>query len=268
MTPGDFTLTLWTSDLTLARHADAAGVQRIGVDLERHGKPERQRGHQTWISPHTLDDLSAVGRVLERASLFVRVNPLHDESEHEVEAVLAAGAGVLMLPMVSAPQEAAAFTRLVAGRALVVLLVECRAAIDALPDLVKVDGVNEIHLGLNDLALSLGLPNRWLVLAGNLVLDASAVVRRAGLRFGMGGIGRVDDGALPIPSDLVYAEYARTGATGAILARSFTAGSTQTLAHDVALARQRLEEWRCREVTRVDHAHAELRRLAQRLKAW
>lgn len=267
-TSDDFVLTLWTNDVAFASRAEAAGVQRIGVDLERLGKRERQRGRHTWVSPHTIDDLAALRPVLSQARLFARVNPLHAGSAHEVEAVLAAGAEVLMLPMVATAHEAATFASFVGGRALVVLLVECREALDQLSALVTVDGVDEVHLGLNDLAISLGLPNRWLVLAGELATHAGSVVLSAGLRFGMGGIGRVDDDTLPIPSDLIYAEYARAGATGAILARSFRAGSSRDLGEEVARARARMALWRTRGTAALAEAHAQLARLASEIGVW
>lgn len=267
-TSDDFVLTLWTNDLALARRAQAAGVQRIGVDLERHGKDERQRGRQTWISPHTIDDLAALRPLLGQARPFARVNPVHAGSREEVEAVLAAGAEVLMLPMVATAREADAFSRLVRGRARVVLLVERREAVDALPDLVAVEGVHEVHLGLNDLAISLNLPNRWLALAGDLAAEAGACVARAGLRFGLGGIGRVDDRTLPIPSDLIYAEYARTGATAAVLARSFFTESDGDLTRDVARVHERMAEWRRRGAAALADAHAELGRRTRALAGW
>ena len=40
-----FTLTLLTDDSVLAKSAYDAGVDRIGLDLERLGKAERQAGH-------------------------------------------------------------------------------------------------------------------------------------------------------------------------------------------------------------------------------
>lgn len=52
------TLSLWTSDTALAAAADAAGVDRIGVDLETRGKDSRQAGRGTWMSPHVEGDLS------------------------------------------------------------------------------------------------------------------------------------------------------------------------------------------------------------------
>ncbi len=263
-----FVLTLWTDDLALARRADAAGVQRIGVDLERLGKLERQRGRRTWISTHTIDDLAAIGTALTRARLFARMNPLHAGSPGEVEATLEAGAAVLMLPMVVSPGEVATFVRLVDARARVILLVERREAIDRLRDLVAVDGVHEIHLGLNDLALSLGLPNRWLVLASDIPTRVASCVLGAGLRFGLGGIGRVGDDTLPVSSDLIFAEYARTGASAALISRSFIGGSDYDLTREVARVHTRLAAWRRRGAQAVASAHAELVRCASELREW
>ena len=237
-----FVLTLWTGDPVLAARADAAGVDRVGVDLERLGKAERQRGLGTWISPHTESDVVGLRGALRSAALFARVNPLNDDSSREVDAVVAAGARVLMLPMVATAEAAGRFAALVRGRAHVVLLVERREALDALPSLAAVAGVDEIHIGLNDLALSLGLPTRWAILAGDRLAEAGAIVRAAGKRFGFGGIGRPGDTSLPMPADLIYAEYARTGATAALIARAFPQGAT--FAAEIARARTRLSEWR------------------------
>lgn len=265
----DFALSLWTSDVEIARTADRAGVDRIGVDLESLGKAERQRNRKTWISPHTPADLRAVGAVLERAQLFVRVNPLHHDSRLEVETVIAAGAQVIMLPMVADADEAARFVDLVNGRATVTLLVERKEAVDGIDALTAVDGVSEVHVGLNDLALSLALPNRWLVLAGDLIRTVAARVRHAGLRFGLGGIGRAGDDTLPIPSDLVYAEYARTGAASALLARSFYADiEPDRWASEIARSRARLAHWRACSPEALAAAHAELGVRAQRVASW
>lgn len=267
--PDDFVLALWTSDLALARAADRAGVDRIGVDLERRGKRERQQNLNTWISPHTEADLSAVGAVLEHALLFARVNPLNAQSAAEVEAVIAAGAHNLMLPMVASAIEAAQFVDLVGGRATVTLLVECREALEAIDGLLGVAGVSEVHVGLNDLALSLSLPNRWLVLATGVVDTVAGRVRAAGLRFGLGGIGRAGDKTLPIPSDLVYAQYARTGATSALLARSFYTGlDAGAFAAEVARSRARLAHWRRCPPESLAAAHAELGYRAQVAATW
>ncbi len=128
-------------------------------------------------------------------------------------------------------------------------------------------GLDEIHIGLNDLALSLSMPNRWCALAGDLVKDAAACVHAAGLHFGFGGIGCAHDDHLPIPADLIYAEYARTGATRALLARSFDL-SPSALGTKVGAALARLAEWRAARPEVLDAAHAELRRRVQLSGTW
>lgn len=263
-----FVLTLWTADPLLARAADAAGVDRVGIDLENLGKRERQAERGTWISPHAVEDLDRLRPELHAARLFARVNPINPDSAREIESVLARGAVVLMLPMVMNAAETAEFVRLVGGRATVVLLVEHVAAIGQLGEIVEVDGVDEVHIGLNDLSISLGLRSRWMALAGELVADAGAIVRGAGLRFGIGGIGRAGDRDLPVPSDLIYAEYARTGATAALISRSFFGPGPIDLASEIACARRALAAWRCRTEDELAAAHAELASCAAKAAVW
>lgn len=267
-----FVLTLWTADPRLARAADAAGVERIGIDLERLGKRERQQERGTWISPHAEEDLDALAPALTRARLFARVNPLNPDSERELESVIGRGAEVLMLPMAMDAEQAASFVRLVRQTrktsTTIVLLIEHAEALERLPEIVLVPGVDEIHIGLNDLAISLGLRNRWMALAGDLVAVAGAVTREAKLRFGPGGIGRAGDRSLPVPADLIYAEYARTGATAALLARSFFATGEIDLNTEVARAREALDAWHHRSPEELAAAHVELGRCASRAQVW
>lgn len=228
---------------------------------------ERQAGLATWISTHSAEDLVAVGAVLSRARLFARVNPLNAHSRREIDGVLAAGATVVMAPMIGSAPDAAEFAGLVGGRATTIALIESRTGLDHLPSIAAVNGIDEIHVGLNDLALSLHFTNRWAALAGDLMTDASACVRGAGKPFGFGGIGRAHADLLPVPSDLVYAEYARTGATRALIARSFGV-SAATLGADVARALSRLAEWRAETPEALAAAHAELGRRVGLAASW
>jgi 2-keto-3-deoxy-L-rhamnonate aldolase RhmA len=269
MTADDaFVLTLWTADAALAAAADAAGIDRVGIDLEHLGKRERQKMRATWLSPHAEKDLDAVRPALTRARLFARVNPINPDSAREIEAVLARGAQVLMLPMAADARQASELVRIVAGRATTVLLVEHVDAIKRLREIVAVRGVDEVHIGLNDLAISLGLRNRWMALGGELVAEASAIVREAGLRFGLGGIGRAGDATLPVPSDLVYAQFARTGARAALISRSFFTDGVAKLNAEVVRARETLASWCSRSSAELEAAHAELCRRAASAEVW
>jgi 2-keto-3-deoxy-L-rhamnonate aldolase RhmA len=266
----DFVLTLWTADPELAAHADAAGVDRVGVDLERLGKDERQAGLGTWISPHTLDDLAAVGGALRRARPFARVDPLNPGSAEQIERAIAAGAEVVMLPMLTTADEVAEFVRLLDGRAEPVLLLERRAAVEAIDEIVAVPGAGEVHVGLNDLSLDMGAANRFAVVVSDEVERVAEATLRAGLRFGIGGLGRVDDLTLPIPGDLVYAQHARLGSTAALISRRFAppGGDPAAFAAAVRATRKRLSEWWAAGPDAIAAAHRELQEATAASASW
>ncbi len=265
-----YVLTLWTDDPGLASEADGAGIDRIGVDLETHGKRERQRGLGTWISTHRIESLPAIRARLAAARLFARVNPVSAASAAEVERLLSVGVEVLMLPMFRSAEEIAQFTALVDGRASVVGLLETVEAAEDIERVVAVPGVLEIHLGINDLALSIGASNRFEVLDSALVERLSVAVRSAGLRFGVGGIGRVGDERLPVPPDLIYAQYARLGATAALLSRAFTDNPRVDgeLRREVARSRERLSHWRRADASELDEARRLLRQALELAPGW
>jgi citrate lyase beta subunit len=126
-----FRLTLITADPILAAEAGQAGVDRIGLDLECLGKAERQRGEDTRLSNHKVEDLPAIARGLVRADLFVRLNPINTNTQDEIDAVLGFGAKVLMLPFFRTEGEVSTFVLLVAKRAYVIILVETASAAGA-----------------------------------------------------------------------------------------------------------------------------------------
>lgn len=269
-----FTLTLLTDDPDLAVEADRAGVQRIGVDLETIGKAARQRGHDTRLSTHTWDDLDVIGGVVRRAGLFVRVNPIHDGTDREVERALASRAGVLMLPSFSTAREVERFVGSVQGRARVVILVEQAAAVARIREILSVPGVDEVMLGLNDLRLQFSVANHFEMLASPVVEMLASEVRSHGLPLSIGGVGRVGDDSVPVSVDLVLAQYPRLAATGAWLSRSFcraTAGVEFGTA--VAELRARLTEWSLASPGALERACVELAAAAaewtpRRTMAW
>ncbi|TMG37646.1 MAG: hypothetical protein E6H88_06155 [Chloroflexi bacterium] len=110
----DFTLMLMTRDGGVARAAVRAGVDRIFLDLEIAGKAERQRGRNTIISGHTLADLERVRAAVPDAEVLARVNPPSAGTPGEVDAVVRAGADVVMLPYFQSSQQVAAFVAAVA----------------------------------------------------------------------------------------------------------------------------------------------------------
>jgi 2-keto-3-deoxy-L-rhamnonate aldolase RhmA len=265
----DFLLTLLSRDRALLEAADRAGVDRIGIDIERLGKMERQADISSRISNHELADLRVVAEARQRADVFIRLNPWHDGTPAEVDVAIASGATVVMLPHFTTVEEVAAFVSTVGGRATVVLLLETAAAAARLHEIVAVPGVSEIMVGLNDMHRTFGLANHFEMLASDLMASISHTVRDAGLRFGFGGVARPADRSLPIPAELVISQYPRLGATSAWLARSFFAASTEptSFGQQLGALRASLQHWFAQPPELLDLQHAALRRLASQLAA-
>jgi citrate lyase beta subunit len=263
----EFRLILITNDPVLAAEADAAGVDRVGVDLERLGKAERQAQEDTRLSEHRLDDLAALARALTKADLFVRLNPLGPGTPREIETALQCGAEVLMLPFFRAASEVERFVRLTDGRAHTVILIETAPAVLRVREVLAVSGIGEVMLGLNDLRLQFGVRSHFEVLASPLADMLAGEVRRAGLPLAVGGVARADDVGLPVAPDLVYAQFPRLGATGAWLARSFLRDlpAGWQFAPAVKAVRRRLGHWAGASAAELERARADLARQAGRI---
>ena len=203
----------------LAEYVEQFGVGYVMVDLESHGKIERQGGRDTLISHHCLNDVAMVKAVLKQARLVVRVNPLHDGTSAEIDSCLNAGAELLMLPMFRNAAEVELFCSIVNGRAGVIPLVETAGAMRQLPRIACIDGVTRIHIGLNDLHLDLGMTFIFEPLANGAVDRMADCCRRAEMPFGIGGVSLVGHGH--VPGETVLGEHARLGSTAVILSRTF-----------------------------------------------
>ena len=208
-----------TSDPEVAAFAIASGVDRIFLDLEINGKQERQGHLDTVVSRHSVADVARLRPVVPAGALLTRINPVHDGTEDEVEAVLRGGADVVMLPMFHGPREVERFAAAVGGRARTCLLIETVGAAESLRECLSVPGVDEAHIGLNDLHLGLGMTFMFEPLADGLVDHLAEVLTERRIPFGIGGVARAGEGLLP--AELLLGEHARLGSTAAILSRTF-----------------------------------------------
>lgn len=264
----DFVLTLFTNDIELARRADVAGINRIGLDLELlGGKAVRQQNLNTWISDHKESQLLALRHALKKSKLFVRTNPPHPRLEEEIDRFIKAGAEVLMLPMFKTAEDAANFIKYIDGRAEVSLLIETAAAAVRIDEIIQLKGIDEIHIGLNDLHLDIGLKSHFELLRYQFMDTLSDIVHNADIPFGFGGIGRVKDDRLPIPADLIYSQYIRLRADRALVSRVFVSDYTQLdLTQEVAAFRNRMDEWNERPEQDLIEARDRLWMIANALK--
>lgn len=244
-----------TASPAIATFIEQHGVARIFLDQEVLGKAERQGHLNTHKAAHTLEEIAAVAAVLKHAELMVRVNPLNPHSQREIDAALECGAQRLMLPMFTTRREVDAFLGLVAGRVPVTFLAETPQALARLPDWLPLlrPGIDEVHIGLNDLALGMGLDFLFEPMASRLLEPAASQLSARGIRWGVGGIARIGQGELP--AETVLGEHVRLGSQWVILSRAFHQGAStpeellQTLDFPAELARLRDAESRWRQAS-------------------
>jgi 2-keto-3-deoxy-L-rhamnonate aldolase RhmA len=203
----------------IAKVAETNGVDRIWVDLETHGKAERQGRVNSVKSNHVISDVSVIRDVISKSELLVRINPLFDGSKAEIDEVIARGADIVMFPMFYTADDVKLFVDYVGGRAKVLLLVETCEAETNIDEIASVPGVDYIHIGLNDLHLVYGMSFMFELLANGQVETLAKKISAHGLPYGFGGIARLDGGMLPARH--VIAEHYRLGSSAAILSRSF-----------------------------------------------
>ena len=214
-----------TNQPEIAQIAESAGVDRIFVDMEYIGKDERQKGLDTVKSHHTVQDVDRIKRSVVNAEVLVRVNPIHDalpdyfSSEDEIDAVIKAGADIVMLPYFKTVEEVRTFVNLVDGRARTMLLLETPEAVELVDEILAVPGIDEIHIGLNDLSIGYGRRFMFELLADGTVEYLCFKLRKKGIPFGFGGIASIGKGLLP--SEFIIREHYRLGSGCVILSRSF-----------------------------------------------
>lgn len=221
-----------TNDPAVARIAVDAGVDRIFIDMEVLGKAERQGGMDTVQSHHVPADIAAVRSAIgDRAEIMARVNPLNPDSQAEINAAVANGADVVMLPMWRTAEDLRQLVQMVGGRAKVMPLLETDAAAEHLADALRVPGVDQMHIGLNDLHLCYHRKFLFQLLTDGTVDRLCTQLRAAGLPFGFGGVGRPGSGALP--AEYIIGEHYRLGSQYVILSRSFCNTSKVTDLDDI-----------------------------------
>lgn len=209
----------------IAHIAEAAGVDRIFVDLEYIGKIDRQGGMDTVQSRHTLDDVKKISESVRTAEILVRVNPIHDandqytSSEEEIFTAIKNGADIVMLPFFKTLGEVKRFIDAVDGKAKTMLLLETPEAVKIIEDILLLDGIDYIHIGLNDLSLGYGMKFMFQLLADGTVERLCVKFRDKGIVYGFGGIAALGKGV--IPAEMIIKEHYRLGSSCAILSRSF-----------------------------------------------
>ncbi|KAB3534742.1 aldolase [Alkaliphilus pronyensis] len=208
-----------TNNPTIAGIAESSGVDWIFIDLEINGKEERQGHLDTVISRHNIEDVKSVKSVLKNSKLLVRVNPIYEGSKNEINKVIDDGADIVMLPFFKSKEEVDTFVRYVDKRSKTMLLLETPEAVENINDILSVDGIDYIHIGLNDLHLGYNMKFMFELLADGTVEKLCNKIKAAGIPYGFGGIAQLGKGNLP--AEKIITEHYRLGSSMVILSRSF-----------------------------------------------
>lgn len=209
----------------VARIAEEAGVDWIFIDMEWIGKDIRQGGLDTVQNHHTIDDIRKIKSVLTVAKVLVRINPIHENyqgyfsSREEIDAAIDAGADILMLPFFKTISEVKEFIEYVNGRAKTCLLIETPESAVLLDSILETDGVDMIHIGLNDMCLALNMKFMFELLSNGIVEQIADKIRQKGIPFGFGGVATIAGGA--VPGSMILKEHIRLGSSMVIVSRSF-----------------------------------------------
>lgn len=214
-----------TNKPAVAKIAEDVGVDWIFIDMEFIGKDSRQGGLDTVQNHHTVEDVKNIRKAVSRSKVLVRVNPIHEaladypSSKDEIDAVIDAGADIVMLPFFKTVKEVKQFIEYVDGRADTCLLLETAEAAILIDEILNVPGIDMIHIGLNDLHLQLGMKFMFQLLSDGVVEQLGNKIKAKGVPFGFGGIARLDSGMLPGAD--VLKEHVRLGSSMVIVSRSF-----------------------------------------------
>jgi len=208
-----------TNEPQIAHIAESCGVDRLFVDLEVRGKAERQEHIDSVKSHHTLDDINTIKNTLTNSELLVRSNALYSGSKEEIDEIVSRGADIVMLPMWTSVDDAKRFRDYIGGRAKVMLLLETIPAEQSLDEVLTLEGIDEVLIGLNDLHLQYHQKFMFELLSNGKVDEIMGKLKANGMFCGFGGIARLNDGL--ISGKNILTEHYRLKSDMTILSRSF-----------------------------------------------
>ena len=215
-----------TNNIRQARILSDCGVQQIMVDTEILGKVERQGHKDTIISDHSLNDLIALKNLSLKAEIICRINPFHAGTYDEIDTAIRNGADVIMIPMITSMENYQSMVDRIHDRAKVLPLIETPYSFFKLSEILDYSKLTQIHFGLNDLCISLGMKNLFEVLLSQTFQDTVSNLKTSGLTKGIGGIGDPQISQKVSPLSLLN-RYMKCGSNSVILSRSFFTKSSE-----------------------------------------
>lgn len=264
-----------TNNIQVAEIALDAGADIIFIDMEYMGKDARQNGMDTVKNHHTIDDIKSMRTVFNNYDkdkmLLARVNPIHSGSEEEIRLAIKNGADIVMLPMWRTAEEVRSFVKYVDKKAKVFLLLETKEAVEIIDEVLNIDGIDCIYIGLNDLHLSYGMKFMFQPLTEGIVDYLTEKIKRKNIQFGFGGIAKLHEGA--VPAEKILGEHIRLGSDMVILSRSFCNSSAgvapgvlrKSFTQGVADLRAEEEKLKSESFKYLENNHTEIKKAVDKI---
>ena len=211
-----------TNNIIEAQVVDKLHVEWLFVDLEVIGKNARQKGRNTVISGHSIEDVKQLREVLKQTRIMVRCNPIGTWSKEEIDEINETyGIDMVMLPYFKTIDEVKTFVELLdTSKLKPALLIETTQAIEHLEEILNVYPFEYVHIGLNDLHIERKTCFMFEPFVDGLLNKVVTILKEKRQKFGVGGIGKIGSALLPTPECLIR-EHIRIGSSGTILSRSF-----------------------------------------------
>jgi len=208
-----------TNKPDLANFAFKNGATRIMVDIEINGKIQRQKGLNTLISDHKIEDIKAIKKINENIPVICRINPVCNETKSEIEQAVLNGANYIMLPMFKSNKEVRYVNEIINNRAKLILLFETLQSLLKIDEITSDFSFDEAHIGLNDLSIAFGSNFMFEILTSGISEHMTKYFVKNKIPFGIGGIAKYGEGIAN--SELILSEHVRLGSKSVILSRSF-----------------------------------------------
>lgn len=211
-----------TNNKIEAQIVDRAGIDWIFIDLEKIGKEARQNNMNTVKSQHKISDIKLINSVKSKSKILVRINPYGEWTKNEIAQIAKGGyVDMIMLPYFKDVNEVKSFLKIAKNYPFkIALLLETMGAIRNLDEILLLDGIDYIHIGLNDIHIERKTNFMFEAFSDGLIESVVNKIKIKNIKFGIGGIACVTKDILP-SAKTILTEHYRLGSGGVILSRTF-----------------------------------------------
>jgi hypothetical protein len=211
-----------TNNPQYAKILDNCCVNQIMIDTESIGKTIRQPGNKTVINTHKIEDILLLKKENLKAEIICRINGFYSGSKEEIDLAINCGTDSIMIPMINNIDNYLEMVSYINNRCKIIPLIETPYSLLKLDNIISNIKIKQVHFGLNDLYLSLGMKNLFEVMKSNIFKQIFTYAHSfEHLKIiGFGGIGNPLN-QQKIDPILILKEHLMLKSNSVILSRNF-----------------------------------------------